>query len=141
MKHTKEDFKYFVIYSIDCPKDTRIRRLQPRNLKQWTMTEGDDHYQYSYLEGTWRNGKHRKYFHEGLSYPAFEKFVSDCQLTAEDVETMGSLSHHGHLPAISFSGDDDDAITNAYVTPYIPNETLDEESWNELRTELIEHFE
>jgi len=68
MKHTKEDFKYFVIYSFDCPRDQSVKQYQPSNLKKWTLTEGDDQYEYDYLEGDWLKGKHRKYVHEGLTF-------------------------------------------------------------------------
>jgi len=84
-------------------------------VKAWDLTEGDDQYEYDYLEG-WEKGKHRKYCRE-MGKKAFHNFVERTMLYAEDVETMGSITHFGWLPAISFNSYEENAILNAYVTP------------------------
>ena len=66
------------------------------------------------------NGKHRKW--TGLlTRKQFDAFVNKLGLYAESTETMGSLGApgcgFGWSPAISFTGDHEDAIVSAYVTP------------------------
>ena len=86
-------------------------------LKQLRNTEGDDQYDYDYLEGEWKKGKHRKYYGT-LTRKQFGHLVVDCDLVADSAETMGSMVGFGEiLPAISFNSEDSSAIINAYVTP------------------------
>ena len=62
----------------------------------------------------------------------------------EDVETMGSLTELGHLPAHSFTdgGDSYEAIVNAYVTPLVMTEgiELNEALWKSLKQEMLIKF-
>lgn len=122
---------YSVIYSVDIPRSEYIGRYLPNQSlrRKFTQTEGDDQYDYGYLEGAWKHGKHRKLC-AILNAEQFDQFVTDCGLYAEDVETMGSLGAPGFgvgwAPAISFRSDDDIAIQSAYVTP-IP--FIEDENW------------
>ena len=52
-----------IIYSIDCPRETSIVQFNPPSTQRrlWQLTEDDGHYEYSYLEGRWSKGKHRKW--------------------------------------------------------------------------------
>ena len=52
---------FSVIYSADCPRNESIARFRPPCARRlWDQTEGDHQYEYSYLEGEWDRGKHRK---------------------------------------------------------------------------------
>jgi hypothetical protein len=51
--------QFSVIYSVDCPEDEHITRFSPPDLDLWDQAEGDDSYEYSYLEGRCENGSHR----------------------------------------------------------------------------------
>lgn len=112
--------KFSVIYSVDVPKSVKLRAYLPKQMHLFNVTEDDDQYEYDHLGGDWKGGKHRKLC-ALLTRAQFEKFLSDTCLRAEDVETMGSLGAPGcgcgWAPAISFRGDEERAITSAYVTP------------------------
>ncbi len=140
---------FSVIYSVDVPRDVPIRGFLPRRSvrRHMDLTEGDEQYEYDYLEGDWVGGRHRKLV--GLLVrPHFEALVEDLGLYAEDVETMGSIGAPGLFPevwcapAIAFNGDDPEAIQSMYVTP-IPEVLgigIDEERWERLRRVLIDHY-
>ena len=73
----------------------------------------------------------------------FDAFVSKLGLHAESTETMGSLGAPGFgfgwSPAISFTSNDQDAITSAYVTP-LPETTKeggDERDWQRVRDAVL----
>jgi hypothetical protein len=54
--------QFSVIYSVDVPQDVSITEYAPPSVRRlWTRTEGDQQYEYSYLEGRWEKGKHRKW--------------------------------------------------------------------------------
>lgn len=112
--------QFSIIYSVDVPDSDSIRPFVPSQRHLFTQTEGDSQYDYSYLEGEWAKGKHRK-FCAVLNRKQFERFLSDTGLFAERVKTMGSLGApglgYGLSPAVSFRTDDQRAILNAYVTP------------------------
>jgi hypothetical protein len=111
--------KFAVIYSIDVPRGIKISQFAPPNVyKLWKKTEGDDLYEYDYLEDEFAKGHHRKWC-AILTKKQFNKFVDHCRLLAEDVEIMGSFGFPslGVSPAISFRSYDEDAIKSAYVTP------------------------
>ncbi len=134
--------KFSIIYSADVPEDVDVMDHAPPDLKLWNQTEDDDNYEYDYLEGEWKNGHHRKWC-AILDREQFDEFVEHCGLFAEDVETMGSLGAPGFgfgwAPAISFNGDDPDAIQNAYVTP-LPEgkrEGCDERDWDRVRGAVL----
>lgn len=111
-----------VIYSVDCPRNVSIIQFNPPKSQRrlWQLTEDDGQYEYSYLEGEWSKGKHRKWCGI-LNREQFDQFLSHTGLIAEDVATMGSLGAPGCglglVPAFSFRTDDPDCIANAYVTP------------------------
>jgi hypothetical protein len=137
--------RFYVIYSFDCRRDQSVKNFQPPHITKWDLTEGDDQYE---------NGKHRKYVAE-LSKEEFIEFVDHVGLYSKDVETMGSLTGFGWLPAISFDGDcydySDPTYQNAYVTP-IPEveikrelkdahrKRLQDRYWKMIRKAVINQF-
>lgn len=135
--------KFSVIYSVDVPHDGDIAVFAPPNIEElWNQTEDDDQYEYDHLEGRWENGHHRKWCGI-LDRQQFDEFVEFCDLVAEDVETMGSLGAPGFgigwAPAISFNGNDPNAIQNAYVTPIpeVRREHCHERDWDRVREAVL----
>jgi len=118
--------QFSVIYSVDCPEDVDVTDFASPDLDLWDETEGNEQYEYSYLEGQWENGTHRKWC-AILDREQFDEFVERCGLFAERCETMGSIGAPGFgfgwAPAISFNGDQEDCIANAYVTPSMSGES------------------
>ena len=133
---------FSVIYSVDAPQGVSIKPYTPPRRSLWTRTEGDEQYEYGYLEGRWEKGKHRKWA-ALLTREQFDAFVEKLGLVAEDVQTMGSLGAPGFgfgwAPAISFDSDDEDAIVNAYVTPIpeIDKEAYDDRDWHRIREAVL----
>ena len=133
---------FSVIYSVDVPADMDILAYAPPSLQDWNETEDDDQYEYGYLEGRWEEGHHRKWC-ALLDRKQFDQCIDHCGLQAENVQTMGSLGAPGFgfgwAPAVSFRGDGNDAIQNAYVTP-IPQtnrEQYGESDWNRVRSAVL----
>ena len=138
---------FSVIYSADCPRSESIARFRPPQVRKlWDMTEGDEQYEYGYLEGDWEKGKHRKWC-ALLTKDQFNDFVESIGLVADSTETMGSLGAPGFgfgwSPAISFRDDGDErAFLNAYVTP-IPEtrkQKFDERDWQRVRQAVLSVF-
>ena len=134
--------QFSVIYSIDVPEDVDVADFAPPDLDLWDQTEGDESYEYGYLEGQWENGSHRKWC-AMLDRDQFDAFVEHCGLFAERCQTMGSIGAPGFgfgwAPAISFNGDHEDCIANAYVTPVpdVEREPLDEQDWERVRGAVL----
>ena len=134
---------FSVIYTVDVPEDVDVLDLAPPQVEElWDETEGDEHYEYGYLEGQWEKGQHRKWC-AILSREQFDEFVNKCGLNAENCETMGSVGAPGFgfgwAPAISFTSDDPDAIQSAYVTP-LPETSKaggDEHDWDRVRSAVL----
>jgi len=75
--------QFSIIYSVDVPRDIPISRFAPPHVRKlWDKTEGDEQYDFSYLEGEWAKGHHRKWC-AILDKEQFEEFVNHCNLTAE----------------------------------------------------------
>jgi len=133
---------FSVIYSVDCPSDEDVNGFAPPEMDLWEQTEGDEQYELDYLEGCWENGHHRKWV-ALLNREQFDGFVEHCGLTAEGVETMGSLGAPGFgigwAPAISFDGHDSNALQNAYVTPIpeVERDQCDERDWHRVRGAVL----
>ena len=135
---------FSVIYSADCPRCESIAQFRPPHVRKlWDLTEGDDQYEFSYLEGDWERGKHRKWC-ALLTKDQFNQFVESLGLVAEDVRTMGSIGAPGFgfgcAPAISFNDSGDvRAVLNAYVTPIPETNKQDwtEQDWERVRTAVI----
>ena len=131
-----------VIYSVDTPGGEDVNAHAPPDLAPWDQTEGDEGYEYGYLEGRWEEGRHRKWAGV-LTRDQFDQFVRQCRLTAEEVQTMGALGTpgcgYGWAPAISFRGDDPDAIASAYVTPLpeVRKDRLDDRDWGRVRAAVL----
>jgi hypothetical protein len=134
--------QFSVIFSVDVPQGISIKDFAPPQVgRLWTRTEGDEQYEYSYLEGRWEKGRHRKWT-ALLTRRQFDAFVSKLGLYAEDVQTMGSLDGFGWAPAISFNGDHEDAFLSAYITP-IPEtskEGGDERNWKRVRRAVLSEY-
>ena len=134
--------KFSVIYSVDVCEDVDVADFAPPDLDLWNQTEGDDQYEYGYLEGCWENGSHRKWC-AMLDREQFDAFVEHCGLFAEDCETMGSIGAPGFgfgwAPAISFNADHEDCIANAYVTPLpdVERESFNEKDWERVRGAVL----
>jgi hypothetical protein len=110
---------FSVIYSVDVPEFESLDRFAPPDADElWSVT-GEGSTEYSYLEGDWENGSHKKWC-AILNREQFDEFVRKCHLSAESTETMGSIGAPGcgfWASAISFNSCDEDCIANAYVTP------------------------
>ncbi|HUU87646.1 MAG TPA: hypothetical protein VMX17_07835 [Candidatus Glassbacteria bacterium] len=129
--------KYGIIYTIDITRDEYVEYYLPpkRIRRKLQLTEGDESYDLDHMGGPWTKGKHRKLVGV-LNQKDFDDFVDSCSLTADDVETMGSLGLFGYgiSPAISFNSQHYSGFANAYVTP-IPSFELinraDDEDWQD----------
>jgi hypothetical protein len=137
---------FSVIYSVDVPSNGDVNDFAPPKLDElWDQTEGDEEYQYSYLEGRWEEGSHRKWC-ALLTRDQFNDFVNACGLHAEDVQTMGSIGSPGFdsgwSPAISFTSDSQDAILSAYVTPIpeVERKHGNERHWDRVRNAVLAVF-
>jgi hypothetical protein len=138
---------FSVIYSADCPRSESIVRFRPPKARRlWDMTEDDRQYEYSYLEGEWEKGKHRKWC-AMLTKAQFSEFVRATGLVAESTETLGSIGAPGFgfgwSPAISFRDETcDQAILSAYVTPIpeVRKEHGDDNDWRRIRRAMLSVF-
>lgn len=137
--------QFSVIYSVDVPRDVSIKHYMPSQRHLFTQTEGDSQYDYEYLDGPWRKGKHRKLC-AVLTREQFDRFVLDCGLDADSTETTGSIGApgfgYGWAPAIAFNGADYDAITSCYVTPVPKRITsrekpIDDVAWKRIRNAML----
>lgn len=135
--------KFSVIYSVDVPEDEDVLDFAPPQLAElWDETEGDEQYDYGYLEGRWEEGHHRKWC-AILDREQFDDFVERCGLHAEDVQTLGSIGAPGFgfgwAPAVSFTSDDPVAIQSAYVTPLpeVRREHGRDSDWDRVRRAVL----
>jgi hypothetical protein len=135
--------QFSIIYSADVPADVDVRDYAPPRVEElWDETEDDDQFEYSYLEGGWEEGHHRKWC-AVLTREQFDEFVRRCGLVADDVQTMGSLGTpgcgFGRAPAISFRSDDPVAIQSAYITPLPETQKhqYDERDWDRVRSAVL----
>lgn len=154
---------YSVIYSFDIAAEDSVNSpgLKPPKVDQLRDKDGDLVWQCTESNDgpPWDEGgdlnyvdlpKHRKYC-GFLTAEQFEEFVDHCCLYAEDIETMGSIGApgmgFGPAPAISFTGDGQDAYQNAYITP-VPDAAVEgrrttpytEEDWDRTRSAVISKF-
>jgi hypothetical protein len=135
--------QFSVIYSVDVPCDVEVLDFAPPEVESiWDETEGDDQFEYGYLEGDWEGGHHRKWA-ALLNRENFDEFIERCGLHAESTETMGSIGAPGFgfgwAPAISFTSNESDALKSAYVTP-IPEtkrESFGEQDWDRVRGAVL----
>lgn len=119
---------YGVIYSADWdPARGRVADFAPPNRRKlWTLTEGDEQAEYTYDGMPYT--RHRKWC--ALLTPAqMHEFVDWVGIYPTDTPTLGALGMPGCglgiTPAISWDGDDPQAIQNAYVTPLLVGEPGD----------------
>jgi hypothetical protein len=135
--------QFSVIYSVDVPSNVEVLDFAPPAVEAlWNETEDDEQFEYSYLEGEWEGGHHRKWA-ALLNREQFDEFIERCDLRAETTETMGSIGApgcgYGWAPAISFTSNDSVAIQSAYVTP-IPESkraSFGEQDWDRVRGAVL----
>lgn len=132
---------FSVIYSVDVPGGQDVWGFAPPQVEElWDETESGES-EYSYLEGDWENGAHKKWC-AILTREQFDAFVDQCSMVAESTETMGSIGAPGcgyWAPAISFNSDDPDCIANAYVTPLpeVEGRDFDEDDWERVKNAVL----
>lgn len=107
--------KFYVIYSYDCTQDINPQQYFPPNLEKWERTEDDDDWEYNYMaeeekdnppaKKFWLDGHHGK-FVATLDKNEFKEFIKETNLRFEDIDTLGSLTGNGWLPAFSFRSPD-----------------------------------
>ena len=151
---------FSVIYSFDCPPHLSVDWYYPTDWRKlWDLTECEFS-EFDEAEGlpVTERYKHRKVV-ALLTKEQFLDFVADCNLYAQDVETMGSIGAPGFgfgwAPAISFENDDmyNGGWANAYVTPIpfaviendqivevIDSFPLTEEHWDTIRNFIVDKF-
>jgi|WetSurMetagenome_2_1015567.scaffolds.fasta_scaffold430053_2 hypothetical protein len=135
---------FYVIYEFDVSGDSSVKHFNPPfKAKGFTLTECheteyEDCFTREDRRGRTRKGKHRKYAGI-LTREQWDKLYNASGLMAEEVETMGSLTDIGLLPAISFRGSDGyDSMVGAYVTPLIERKGgCDERDWERVRSAMI----
>ncbi len=134
--------QFSIIYSADVPEDEDISRFAPPQVEElWDETENGPT-EYAYLDGEWENGTHKKWC-AVLTREQFDEFVEHCGLSAESTHTMGSIGApgfgYGWAPAISFNGDHENAICNAYVTPIpeVSRTEFNDEDWERVRGAVV----
>jgi hypothetical protein len=139
-----------VILSIDCVKKRDIESYMPSAelLEQMDKTEGDESFEYDYLEGPWEGGHHVKLVCL-IDEKDFNCLVKEMGLYADDTETEGIIgapwtpSGFGWAPAMNFDGEDFEAIINAYVTPFPANKKrkeLTEKEWEKTRKKVLKKY-
>ena len=132
---------FSVIYSADVPEDHDVMDFAPPDFNNlWDETESGKT-EYSYLEGDWENGTHKKWA-AILTRDQFDEFVDRCELVAESTQTMGSIGAPGcgfWAPAISFNNRGSDCIANAYVTPLpeVEGREFDEDDWDRVKQAVL----
>lgn len=125
--------KFYVIYAFDCTPGYRyLSDIDVFEEDGWKQTEDDDDWEYNYLAEEnphnahiWKDGIHRKYVHDSMTKEEFLRFIRTVGLEYEPVETMGSITDIGWLPALSFQGNKGMTVydyagiisQSAYVTP------------------------
>jgi hypothetical protein len=152
--------KFSIIMSVDCPDEVPMSRYKPEcvipdgdDKAEYGLdqTEGDEQYEFSYLEGRWEKGTHRKWAGI-LTREQFDALVNQFGFCSERTPTGGSIGApgfgYGWAPAISFNADDEDAIINMYVTP-LPEtihskredfEGFSEDAWDRIKDAVIRHY-
>ena len=132
---------FSVIYSADAPEGHDVMDFAPPDVNElWDETENGET-EYSYLEGDWENGTHKKWA-AILTRDQFDEFVERCELVAESTETMGSIGAPGcgfWAPAISFNNRDSECIANAYVTPLpeVEGREFDNDDWDRVKQAVL----
>lgn len=145
MKYRGFELEFYVIFSVDVNMDDyhitnpgyyAALPIELRGLMDLTENEDEDEY------GIFDAAIHRKWVGE-LTEDLMDLLINRFDLYAQDVETMGSLTGFGILPAISFASPvydnftpqvaDNEYIANAYVTPFINTAMLGDEHWDEIR--------
>lgn len=120
--------RFYVLFSVDIYARRRVRLSDylPDELNNWRCLDKEPH-----SECGLTVFRHRKFATENrdgsmrlLEKAEFIALVQRCDLR-ETCRTMGSLTHHGWMPAVSFTGIEstgqrewNDVLMNAYVTPF-----------------------
>ena len=136
--------KFYVIYDFDVPGDLSVNSCSPpfrsRNFRLTENHESEifDKPTKDYRTGRMLKGKHRKYAGI-LTRKQFDALCDDQGLFMENIETMGSITDIGWLPAMSFRSESYDCYQNAYVTPLIErhDRPCDERDWDRVRAAML----
>ena len=138
--------QFSIIYEYECGMDTSIKEYAPSQPHLFTMTEESNGGPSEWCSELWGGKSKQRKVCGVLTRTQFERFLDDTGLFAEDVETLGSLGapgfEFGLAPAISFRGDDPEAIQSAYVTPFpsfAPSTWASntEKNWQRIRRAVI----
>lgn len=138
------DLSFYVICSADVTAGESLNTVQPPHLnKYWTITEAGKN-EYAYLDddrnGPWARGKHRKYVAPELPLWALVDWASARNFHFEDVNTMGSITDEGWLPAFALNGSYEHVIMDAYVTPRLPQDHYPENPWTDAMWEEVREW-
>ena len=123
--------QFYVIYEFDVARGMSVKPFNPPfKSKDFTLTECHES---EFISDKIKPGKHRKY--AGILTKAqFQSLVSAQDMHMSDVDTMGSLTELGWLPAVSFYTEGVYACNgyvyqNMYVTPLI-DKACDDRDWD-----------
>ena len=134
-----EDIQYYVIFQFNTyRKEESVQEYYPRDSLRKKMQITED--QPEFISDEVRIWKHRKLCGV-LNFRELENFLWDTGLFYEEVETLGSLTELGWLPAFAFS--DEEVDSKAYVSPLIRksdveslSETRKNDIWENLKEEM-----
>lgn len=120
--------RFYVLYSVDVYARYKVRLADylPDELNNWRCLDKEPH-----SESGLTVFRHRKFATEErdgsmklLTEEKFADLVRKLELK-ETCRSLGSLTHHGWMPAVSFTGIEssgyrewNDILMNAYVTPF-----------------------
>lgn len=155
--------RFYVIYWFDVPNyiapedkteelvwaHSHVTPYTPPKSFHMQLTERDDKSdEYAHVMEAYETCKHRKYV-GFLSKEQLRKLCWDMNLWPEDVETMGSITEYGWLPALSFEidiTDHESVMGGAYVTP-IPQKPngddfkdMNDRAWERVRKAVIAYY-
>lgn len=149
MKYRGFDLQFYIILSVDANLDSyggpemASLPISLRGVLDLTEDDSDDEY------GLFENARHRKWAGV-IDAEQLDRIVCKFNLFAQSIETMGSLTEFGLIPAISFSAPvynnftpqvaDNEYLADAYVTPFIDTVTLNEYNWAEIKELIMEVY-
>jgi hypothetical protein len=145
--------KWSVIYSVDTRADNSLDEFIPTS-DEWEMTEGDESYEFVYMDDEYDGGKHGKYVGY-LTNNQFKKFLSQILVPSFVENTMGMLGglvedgiFLGLMPAWSLSPANyyvnEPFNQTAYVCPFPENDEehsmLSKMNDNDVRSWIEENY-
>ena len=138
------EVKFYVIYSADWgPEDYNGHTNHELYFRPWKDDESDKDLWYCTEDGEseWDElglTEHRKWVTvDPITREQFDAFIHQTCLQAQDVQTLGSLTDRGWMPAVSFDGSTSSEIVDAYVTPLVESKTLGDDDWDRLYNAVV----